>query len=164
MTIDIDAVLLDRVFQPAADSVGDWLTCFDLARVALVGVVVLQAMVLARQAGLDPEAAALGLVAAASVVQCWAVRLVLRQIRRAERRCRPGMMNVARITLRPFRVVWLLVAAGSACLLTGLHGGAMSLCPAAANGLWVAAVYLMSCAAGSPPVRVGRRMVAQGAC
>ncbi len=164
MTIDVDAVLLDRVFQPVADALGDRCSCFDLARGALSGVVVLQTVVLARQMGLGPGDAALGLVAVASVVQYWAVSLVLRQIRRAERRTRPGMMNVGRITLRPFRVVWLLVAAGSACLLSGMHGGAMSLCPAAANAFWVAAVYLMSCVARSPSARVGRLLVAQGAC
>ncbi len=164
MATDLDTVLLDRVFQPAADGMSDRVSCFDLARVALAGVVVLQTVVLARQAGAGPDAAALGLVTAASLIQYWAVGQVLGQIRRAERRARPGMMNVARVTLRPFRMVWLLVAAGSACLLTGLHGGIASLCPAAANLLWVAAVYLMSCVARAPAARVGRRMAAQGAC
>ena len=73
------------------------------------------------------------------------------------------MMNVARVTLRPFRMVWLLVAAGSAGLLTGLHEGAMSLCPVAANVLWVAAVYLMSCVASLPSARIGRRIAVQEA-
>lgn len=163
MAIDLDTVLLDRVFQPVADSVCDRASCFDLSRAALAGVVVLQAVVLVRQAAVDPGAAALGLVVVASLVQFWAVGRVLRQIRSAERQLRPGMMNVARVTLRPFRMVWLLVAAGSACLLTGMHEGAASLCPVAANVLWVVAVYLMSCVASVPSARVGRRMVAQGA-
>lgn len=164
MAIDLDTVLLDRVFQPLADSVCDRANCYDLARAVLAGVVALQTVVLTRQASVGPDAAALGLVAVASLVQYWAVGRVLRQIRGAERRTRPGMMNVARVTLRPFRMIWLLVAAGSACLLTGLHGGAASLCPVAANILWVAAVYLMSCVASVPSARAGRRMVAQGAC
>ena len=164
MAIDLDTVLLDRVFQPAADRVCDQVSCFGLSRVALAGVAALQAVVLARQMSVGPDAAALGLVGVASLVQFWAVGQVLGQIRRAERRARPGMMNVARVTLRPFRMVWLLVAAGSACLLTGLHEGVASLCPAAANVLWVVAVYLMSCVARAPSARVGRRMVAQGAC
>ncbi len=163
MAIDLDTVLLDRVFQPVADSVCDRASCFDLSRAALVGVVALQAAALARQAVVDPSASALGLVVVASFVQFWAVGRVLRQVRRAERQLRPGMMNVARVTLRPFRMVWLLVAAASACLLTGLHEGMASLCPVAANVLWVAAVYLMSCVARAPSARVGRRMVAQGA-
>ena len=164
MAIDLDTLLLDRVFQPVADSVCERFSCFDLSRVALGGVVALQAAMLVRQASVDPGAAALGLVVVASLVQFWAVGRVLRQIRSAERRARPGTMNVARITLRPFRMVWLLVAAGSACLLTGLHEGAGSLCPVGANLLWVVAVYLMSCVASVPSARVGRRMVAQGAC
>ena len=163
MAIDLDAVLLDRVFQPLADCVCDRASCFDLSRAALAGVVALQSVVLARQASVDPGVAALGLVAVASLIQYWAVGRVLRQIRGAERRARPGTMNVARVTLRPFRMVWLLVAAGSACLLTGLHQGASSLCPVAANVLWVVAVYLMSCVASTPSARFGRRMVAQGA-
>ncbi len=164
MAIDLDTVLLDRVFQPLADRVCDRASCFDLARVALAGVVALQCVVLARQVGTGAGGAALGLVAMASLVQFWAVGRVLRQILGAERRARPGMMNVARVTLRPFRTVWLLVAMGSACLLTGLHQGAASLCPVAANLLWVAAVYLMSCVSRAPSAWTGRRMAAQGAC
>jgi len=163
MAIDLDTVLLDRVFQPVADSLCDRVTCFDLSRAALIGVVALQAAVLARQAVVDPGAVALGLTVVASLVQFWAVGRALSQVRSAERRLRPGMMNVARVTLRPFRMVWLLVAAGSACLLTGLHEGAASLCPVGANVLWVVAVYLMSCVASVPSARVGRSMVAQGA-
>ena len=164
MAIDVDTMLLDRVFQPAADGACAWASCFDLARSALAGVALLQTVVLAHGMSLGPDTAGLGLMATASVIQYWAVGLVLRQIRRAERQTRSGMMNLVRITLRPFRIVWLLVAASSACLLTGLHGGTVSLCPAGANVLWVVAVYLMSCVASSPSVRVGRRMVAQGAC
>jgi len=143
MAIDVDTMLLDRVFQPAADGACAWASCFDLARSALAGVALLQTVVLAHGMSLGPDTAGLGLMATASVIQYWAVGLVLRQIRRAERQTRSGMMNLARITL---------------------HGGTVSLCPAGANVLWVVAVYLMSCVASSPSVRVGRRMVAQGAC
>ena len=163
MAIDLDTVLLDRLFQPAADSVSDRVSCFVLSRVALAGVVALQTVVLARQMGGGPDAA-LGLVTVASLIQFWAVGQVLGQIRRGERQARPGLMNVARITLRPFRMIWLLVAAGSACLLSGLHGGVASFCPAAANVLWVAAVYLMSCVARTPSARIARRAGMQWAC
>ena len=164
MAIDLDTVLLDRLFQPVADSVSDHISCFGLSRIALAGVVALQAVVLERQLGAGPDAAGSGLMVVASLVQFWAVRQVLGQIGRAERLTRPGMMNVARVTLRPFRMVWLLVAAGSACLLTGLHGGVSSFCPVAANVLWVVAVYLMSCVARAPSARVGRRVELRWAC
>jgi len=47
VAIDLDTLLLDRVFQPVVDEAADWTSNFGLARFSLVGAIVLYAVVLA---------------------------------------------------------------------------------------------------------------------
>ena len=156
MSVDVDTVLLDRVFQRATDAICEWVSCFDLARSALGGVILVQSVILLCDLGAGLPAPRLAIVVVATLIQFGAAGAVRRQIGRVERQARPGLMNVARITLRPFRMVWLLVAAGSACLLSGMNPGPFWAWSAAVNLLWVCTAYFMSCAAKTPSARVRR--------
>ena len=40
---DIDALLIDKLWQPLADRLGDRLSCFDLARLSLNAAIALEA-------------------------------------------------------------------------------------------------------------------------
>jgi hypothetical protein len=150
---DADLILLDRVFQPVADRAAGWATCFDLARAALVAVIALHTAVLAWDFVLLTDPALLALVAGGTVFGIREATRLWRQVAGAERRSRPGLMNVQRVTLRQFRVLWLAIVAAAAAL--GLYAGlrAVDLCNVALCAAWLAAAYFASCSPAPPPAR-----------
>ena len=156
MSTDADFLLLDRVFQPVADRMAAWATCFDLARATLIAVIVLHTAVLAWNLTLLTNPLLLALATGGTLAGYGAASQLRGQVARAERRCRPGMMNVQRVTMRPFRVAWLGFAAVSAALafVSGLRP--VDLCAAALSLAWLATVYFASCSPSQPRARTFR--------
>ena len=157
MSVDADLLLLDRVFQPLVDRAAAWATCFDLARVCLIAVIVLHTAVLAWDLNLLTDPLLLALIAGGTLIGYRAASQQLRQIARAERRCRPGMMNIQRVTLRPFRLTWLGVIVLSAAVALSSERRPVDLCAFAVSISWLAAVYFASCTPSPPPARSFRR-------
>lgn len=153
MSVDPDLFLLDRVFQPIVDRAAAWATCFDLARAALVTVIVLHTAVLAWDLNLLHDPFLLALVMGGTLVAYRAAARFRGQIARAERRCRPGLMNVQRLTLRPFRLTWLAVAALSVALAASSDLRPVDLCCVAVSFTWLAAACFASCSPSLPRAR-----------
>lgn len=159
MSADIDAMLLDQVFQPAGDRLEGWTTCFGLARLCLGAAVALQTGVLALEIGAGRDPAMLGLTAGLTVLAYFGADHARALIARVERQSRPGAMNLRRVTLRWQRLTWLGAAAcctGSS--LASLEGGAI--CAGLASLAWVASVYFLSCSPTPPASRTFRRYAA----
>ncbi|MBV9750215.1 MAG: hypothetical protein JO157_15520 [Acetobacteraceae bacterium] len=152
MSIDPDFLLLDRVFQPAVDRVAAWATPFDLARLVLIAVIVLHTVVLASDLAVLADPLLLALVTGGTLVAYRAASQMRRQIARAERQSRPGMMNMQRVLLRPFRMAWLGLAAASAALAFASAVCPVDLCDVALSVCWLVTAYLVSCSP-SPPAR-----------
>lgn len=155
MARDFDFYLLDHVFQPFADSLAGTLSCFSLARISLFAAVIMQTVVLAWNVNvLDPSGAlVIGLGTLAEYVAAQSVRT---QIGRMERQNRPGTMNVARITYRPFRILWVMFAVVTMAM--GLHSQfrMADLCNIVVGLLWILTVYFMCCIASPPRQRAAR--------
>ncbi len=150
---DMDGLLIDRLFQPVADRVAGCLSCFDLARLSLNGAVGLEAALLAYDLAHITASAQRTLVVLGTLMAFGAAQAVRSQIARAERTSRPGMMNINRVVLRPFRLLWIgLGLVGLASLAVSC--GPAALLNAAATFGWLGAVYLMCCVPAPPPARV----------
>ncbi len=155
MSVDPDFLLLDRVFQPAADRMAAWATPFDLARLSLITVIVLHTVVLAWDLARLSDPLLLALVTGGTLIGYRAASQLRRQIARAERRSRPGMMNAQRVLLRSFRLAWLGLAPACAVLEISSAHRSVDLCNAALSACWLATVYFASCSP-SPVVRTFR--------
>lgn len=156
MPRDVDAYLIDRVFQPATDAMAEWISCFTLARWSVVGAVLLEAIAWAwKLSAEDDPLVHMVMLAGGVITLCYVAREVRRQIARTERRARPGMLNVARITLRPLRMVFngVAVVALGYSVLSGMQP--VNLCNLTACALWVVTVYFLCCVP-SPPRQVSR--------
>ena len=165
MSVDPDTLLLDRVFQPAADRAAEWATCFDLARASLLAVLMLQTGVFAWNLACLSDPLMLMLITGGTLIGYNAASQMLRQVARAERQSRPGMMNRNRVLLRPFRLLWLGLATASTALLATSALRPVDLCNVALTIAWVTTVYFCSCAASPPRVRQARfgQLCPQGA-
>ena len=162
MTTDVDTLLLDRVFQPVADGLNDWTTCFGLARVSLAAGIALQTAVLAFDIQTYSDPAILILAVGATLLAYFGADQARGLIARVERQSRPGVMNVRRITLRWQRMAWLTVAACCAgSSLASLDLG--SVCAGLATLSWVAVVYFLSCSPKPPAARRFRHYALAGA-
>jgi hypothetical protein len=159
VSVDPDFLLLDRVFQPAVDRMAAWATCFDLARLSLIAVIVLHTVVLAWDLALLSEPLLLALVTGGTLIGFRAASQLLGKIARAERQSRPGMMNIQRVLLRSFRLAWLGFAAASAALLLSSALRPVDLCNVALSVCWLATVYFASCSPSPPVVRTFHRGV-----
>ena len=157
MTTDVDAILLDRVFQPCADRLAAFTTCFGLARGALVLACESQALTLFWDVFRDASGINLvlsGLIAALTLFgaqQAWGL------IKRIERQSRLGGMNIRRITLRGQRMTWLGVSAGCSAILCkdpDLRAAFTILACVA----WVALIYFVSCTPRPPAMRHSHRL------
>ncbi len=147
---DMDGLLIDRVFQPVADRVAGCASCFDLARLSLNAAIALEAALLAYDLARLPDPAQRTLVVLGTLMAFGAAQAVRLQIARAERQARPGMMNLNRVVLRPFRLLWIgLGLVGLTSL--AVSGGTAALLNAAASFGWLGAVYLMCCVPTPPP-------------
>lgn len=151
MTFDIDALLLDRVFQPCVNVAADRLSCFALARIALAIAVEAQTLTLFWDAIEHASVFSLGFSAFAVVLTLFGAQQAWRLITRAERQSRSGTMNVRRITFRGQRVTWLLVCAGCIALLMP-HGDVRAVFQILSCAAWVALIYFVSCTP-LPPAR-----------
>lgn len=156
MRTDLDTLLLDHLFQPAADRAAAWISCFGLARLALGMAIGLQLMMvtveLSRIEAQAPRLAGLGitLLALFGAQQAWLLIL------RTERQARCGTMNLRRITLRWQRLAWLAVTVWSA--VTGISAEAstaVGLCGTCLS--WLSVIYFVSCTAAPPPERTALR-------
>lgn len=156
MSVDPDFLLLDRVFQPAVDRMAAWATCFDLARLCLITVIVLHTVVLAWDLALLSDPLLLALVTGGTLIGYRAASQLLGTIARAERQSRPGTMNVQRVLLRSFRLAWLGLAAASAALLLSSALHPVDLCNVALSVSWLATAYFASCSPSPPVVRTSR--------
>ena len=155
--MDPDFLLLDRVFQPAVDRMAGWATPFDLARLSLITVIVLHTVVLAWDLALLSDPLLLALVTGGTLIGYRAASQMRGQIARAERRSRPGTMNVQRVLLRSFRLAWLGLAAASAALALSSAPRPVDLCCAALTLCWLATAYFASCSPSPPVVRMFHR-------
>ncbi len=155
--MDPDFLLLDRVFQPAADRMAAWATPFDLARLFLITVIVLHTVVLAWDLALLGDPLLLALVTGGTLIAYRAASQMRGQIARAERQSRPGVMNMQRVLLRPFRLAWLGLAAASAALALSSALRPVDLCSVALSVGWLATAYLASCSPSPPVLRTARR-------
>lgn len=159
MSVDVDNLLLDRVFQPAADRAAQWASCFALSRASLALALLLQLAVLALDLSVEGDPLrrymALGITALALV----GGQQAMTGITRAERQARPGAMNVRRITMRWQRLAWLAIALWAATVAAGSRTGANAgVC--AACLAWLSCIYFLSCTASPPRVRISRRAYA----
>ena len=151
---DVDALLIDRVCQPFADRLAGTLSCFDLARLSLNAAIALEAALLAWDLAHMDSQPLRAAVIMGTLMAFAAAQAVRGQIARAERRARPGMMNLSRITLRPFRLLWVGLTLFCAAELM-LSASTASALNAAATLGWIGAVYLMCCVPSPPPARAG---------
>ena len=151
MAFDIDALLLDRVFQPCVNATADRLSCFALARIALAVAVEAQMLTLFWDAVEGGSAFSVGFSAFALVLTLFGAQQAWRVIMRAERQSRSGTMNVRRITLRGQRMTWLAVCAGCVALLIP-HGDIRAVFQILSCGAWLALIYFVSCTP-LPPAR-----------
>jgi hypothetical protein len=161
LTTDVDTLLLDRVFQPVADRLEDWTTCFGLARVSLAAGVALQTAVLAFDIQTYSDPVILILAVGATLLAYLGADQTRALIARVERQSRPGVMNVRRVTLRWQRMAWLTVSACCAgSSFASMELGAV--CGSLASLSWVAAVYFLSCSPKPPAARRFRRYALVG--
>ncbi len=157
MTIDVDAVLIDRVFQPCADHFAAWTSCFGLARGALVIACESQALTLFWDAVRDVSGVNLVLSGLIAVLTLFGAQQAWRLINRAERQSRSGGMNVRRITLRQQRMTWLGVSAACTATLCP-HGDIRAAFTVLACIAWVALIYFVSCTPRPPAMRRSSRL------
>ncbi len=155
--MDIDSVLLDRLFQPLADRLAAWISCFGLARLSLAVAVGLQCIVVMidMRGAIEPvqrvAAVGISLLALFGAQQAWSL------ITRTERQARPGNLNLRRITLRWQRVAWIAVTVWS--VAAGVTAGEGGLGLAGACFAWLGIVYFVSCTPLPPPARVELRQM-----
>ena len=144
VAIDLDATLLDRVFQPLCDAFALWASPFGMARGALVLAVESQALPLFWNVLKDRSVFSATLSSMAAVLTLIGAQQAWRLIAKAERESRGNTMNVRRITLRRQRMTWLAVCTGCSALLLQDPDirAAFSILSCLA---WVALIYLVSC-------------------
>ena len=159
MPVDPDAVLLEHVFQPCADRLVGWTTCFGLARGALVLACESQALTLFWDAVRDPTSVNLVLSGLVAALTLWGARQAWGLIKRTERQSRSGCMNVQRIALRGQRLSWLGVGICCTAALSTQFDirAAFNILACLA---WVALIYFVSCTPRPPLMRHSSRMVA----
>jgi hypothetical protein len=157
VTTDVDAVLLDRVFQPCADHLAEWTTCFGLARGALVVACESQALTLFWDAFLDGSAINLVLSGMIAMLTLFGAQQAWGLIKRVERQARSGGMNVRRITLRRQRMIWLGVSAFCTATLSP-HADIRAVSAILACMGWVALIYFVSCTPRPPAMRRSHRL------
>ncbi len=153
--MDVDTWLLERTFQPIADRLEPLLDCFGLARLSLAAAVVLQTAVLACDFSTFSDPLRITIAVGAAVLAYGGADAARAMIGRAARGARRGTMNVYRITLRPQRLAWLLVAPGAVAFLLP-EGGLRSAFQIGAALGWVAVVYFASCTPAPPRAAFGR--------
>ncbi len=159
MAIDIDAVLLDRVFQPCANRFAGVSTCFGLSRVALVLACESQALTLFWDATGDRSGFNLALCLAVATLTLYGGYQGWQLIKRVERQSRSGGMNVRRITLRGQRLAWIGVCALCVATLSP-HADVRAVFAIVACAAWVAVIYFVSCTPSPPAQRHSFRMAA----
>ena len=159
MGIDVDAVLLDRVFQPCANSCAAVATCFGLARTSMVIACESQALTLFWDAARDASGFNLMMCVTVAALTLYGGYQAWQLIRRIERQSRSGGMNVRRITLRGQRMSWLGVCALCTATLSP-HADIRSVFAIVACIAWVAVVYFVSCTPMPPAQRQSFRMSA----
>lgn len=157
MNVDIDHLLLDRGFQPVAERLARWVSCFALARACLVGIVALQSVILAWDLHALRDPPSLALVAIATLAQYYIVPFVYQHVRRIERQARPGLLNPQRIVLRPARLVWLAATLVICCAWLGSAFPPLITLQLAVGCLWCATLYFESCSPAPPRLRAFRR-------
>ncbi len=157
MTVDIDAVLLDRVFQPCSDSVAGWTTCFGLARGALVVACEAQALTLFWDAVRDESGVNVMMSGIVAVLTLFGARQAWGLIKRIERQSRSGGMNARRVTLRQQRMTWLGVSTCCSAILC-THADIRAAFTILACIAWVAVIYFVSCTPRPPALRHSNRL------
>ena len=151
MAVDIDTVLLDRVFQPCVNVAAGMMSCFALARAALAVAVEAQTLVLFWDAIDKASAFSMAFSAFAAVLTLVGAQQAWKTIARAERQARSGTMNTRRMTLRGQRMTWLFVCLGCAAVLIP-NGDIRAAFQILGCVAWIALVYFISCEA-VPPAR-----------
>lgn len=157
MTVDVDAILLDRVFQPCADHLAEWTTCFGLARGALVLACESQALTLFWDAVRDSSAVNVMLSGMVAMLTLFGARQAWGLIQRVERQSRSGGMNVRRVTLRQQRMTWLGLSASCSALLC-IHADIRAAFAIVSCVAWVALIYFISCTPRPPALRHSNRL------
>ena len=151
MAVDIDSILLDRVFQPWVNVAARMMSCFALARASLALAVEAQMLTLLWDAIAKATAFSVGFSAFAAVLTLVGAQQAWKMIARAERQARSGTMNFRRMTLRGQRVTWLGVCFGCAAILIP-HGDIRAAFQILGCAAWIALVYFISCEP-VPPAR-----------
>lgn len=159
MAIDVDAFLLDRVFQPCANQLATVATCFGLARTALVLACESQALTLFWDASREMTPFNITLCGMVALLTLFGGYQAWQLIKRVERQSRSGGMNVRRITLRAQRMSWLGVCALCTATL-GPNADIRAVFAIVGCIAWVAVIYFMSCTPMPPAQRHSFRMSA----
>ena len=157
MTVDVDAILLDRVFQPCADRLAAWTSCFGLARGALVLACESQTLTLFWDAVRDASGVNLVLSGMIAVLTLFGAQQAWGLIKRAERQSRSGSMNIRRVTLRWQRMTWLGVSACCSATLSP-HADIRAVFTILACAAWVALIYFVSCTPRPPALQRSDRL------
>ncbi len=157
MTVDVDAFLLDRVFQPCADQLAGYTTCFGLARGALVLACESQALTLFWDAVRDVSGANLVMSGLVAVLTLFGAQQAWGLIKGIERQSRSGGMNIRRVTLRAQRMTWLGVSTCCGALLF-THPDIRAAFTILACAAWVALIYFVSCTPRPPAMRHSTRL------
>lgn len=158
MRMDVDSLLLDRLFQPVADRSADWITCFGLARLSLAAAVLLQFLILAIDLRSFDGPMARVAATCITLLALFGGRQAWSMIARIERQSRAGQMNVRRISLRWQRLAWLAVTAWSVAT-SASGGGEAGLEICGASLAWLGLTYFVSCTPAPPPARTMSRQV-----
>lgn len=152
MTIDLDAILLDHVYQPCADRLAEWTSCFGLARGAMVLACEAQALTLFWDAVRDVSPVNLLFCTLIAALMLFGAKQAWSLIRRAERQSRSGAMNVRRITLRWQRMAWLGVSVCCTAAV-GLNFDIRAAFTVLSCMSWVSLIYFVSCTPRPPAMR-----------
>jgi hypothetical protein len=155
--IDVDTILLDHVFQPCADRLATWTTCFGLARAALILACESQTLTLFWDAVLDVSGVNLTLSGFIAVLTLVGAHRAWGLIKRVERQSRSGGMNVRRVTLRQQRMTWLGIAAVCSAMLC-THADIRVIFNIVACIAWVALIYFVSCTPPPPALWDSKRL------
>lgn len=152
VALDVDTLLLDRVFQPVVNECADLLSSFALARASLVLALLLDTAALAWTLG-NAVPLISALLAGATLATFVGAQQLRTEIDRAERQSRPGLMNVRRVTMRLLRCSFLFTGGLGAVVALQPDATVACACVCIGNLFWLATSHFLSCSAAPPSYR-----------
>lgn len=141
---DLDDLLLDQLFRPMLRAAQAMASAAALARGCLIAVLMLQTAVLAWDLRVLTDPVALSLVAGVTLAEFIVAGLLQAEIDLAEEVSGRGALSAARLRLRPFRLIAMLMltVATGVWLRSDFH--LADFCSLGAIVLWFCALFLVS--------------------